>query len=420
MTPRSIGRTPWGVLGILCGLLGHAVGDEPAGWTQWRGPDRASRVHDANWPETLSGPALERVWVQPLDTGYPGPVLSPDRVFVAETRAHKEEVVRALKRDTGEEIWQASWPGSLAVPFFAAANGSWIRSTPAYDGQSLFVAGMRDVLVCLDAADGRIRWRVDFTERYETPLPAFGFVCSPLVDGDHLYVQAGASVCKLDKHTGQTLWRSLEDEGGMYGSAFSSPVIATLAGVRQLVVQTRTHLAGVDLDDGAELWQHPVEAFRGMNILTPLVHGDAIFTSAYGGQSLLVDITRDGEDWQVRQRWRNSAQGYMSSPVLVDGHIYLHLRNTRVCCIRWEDGTTQWTSSDRFGKYWSMIAGGDKILALDERGGLVLLRANPEEFELLDRRRVSENSTWAHLAIEGPNLFVRDLEGVSAFRWQTP
>jgi len=31
---------------------------------------------------------------------------------------------------------------------------------PAYDGDSLYVAGMRDVLVCLDAKTGKQRWRV--------------------------------------------------------------------------------------------------------------------------------------------------------------------------------------------------------------------------------------------------------------------
>jgi glycosyltransferase involved in cell wall biosynthesis len=72
-------------------------------------------------------------------------------------------------------------------------------------------AGMRDVLVCLDAATGAERWRADFVEQFKSPLPAFGFVCSPLVVGDFVYVQAGAGFCKLDKQTGKVLWRVLTD-----------------------------------------------------------------------------------------------------------------------------------------------------------------------------------------------------------------
>jgi len=128
--------------------------------------------------------------------------VAADRVFVAETKEQKLEIVRALDRETGRELWSAQWPGAMSVPFMAKRNGDWIRSTPAYDGQSVYVAGMRDVLVCLDAETGKERWRVDFVEQFQTPLPAFGFVCSPLVAGEHVYVQAAAGFCKLDKRSG--------------------------------------------------------------------------------------------------------------------------------------------------------------------------------------------------------------------------
>ena len=50
------------------------------------------------------------------------------------------------------------------------------------DGQSVYVAGMRDVLVSLDAGTGSERWRVDFVEQCKSPLPAFGFEKSDLLD----------------------------------------------------------------------------------------------------------------------------------------------------------------------------------------------------------------------------------------------
>ena len=93
----------------------------------------------------------------------------------------------------------------------------------------MYVAGMRDVLACFDAKTGNEVWRVDFVEKLGSTLPAFGFVCSPLVDQDAVYVQAGGGVVKLDKLTGEIIWRVLEDGGGMNGSAFSSPVVGTLA-----------------------------------------------------------------------------------------------------------------------------------------------------------------------------------------------
>ena len=46
-------------------------------------------------------------------------------------------------------------------------------------------------------------------------------------------------------------------------SAFSSPMIATLAEKRQLVVQTRDELMGLQIEDGTILWRQKIEAFRG-------------------------------------------------------------------------------------------------------------------------------------------------------------
>ncbi len=404
---------------VMVGLCSPVAGaDAPATWPQWRGPDRTSTVA-GDWPDALGEAQLKQVWQVDLAEGYSSPIVSAHRVFTFETRDKTDEVVRAFDRATGEPLWRYSWAGSMKVPFFAAKNGSWVRSTPVYDPSTdrLYVGGMREVLVCLQGATGDEVWRVDFVKAFGTPVPDFGFVCSPLIDGDWLYVQAGGAICKVDKHTGAVVWRSQGDGGGMFGSAFSSPVIATLAGQRQLVVQTRTTLMGVDLETGAQLWAKPVRAFRGMNILTPLVAGDRVFTAAYGGSAVCFEVTRQGEGYRVEAVWNRSLQGYMSSPLLIDGHIYLHGRNKRVQCLRLADGKTTWTSKAKFGEYWSMVTNGRKVLALDQTGELVLFRADAGAFELIDRRKVSRQPAWAHVALCGDELFVRDLKGLTAFRW---
>lgn len=388
-----------------------------ATWPQWRGPARDGQVEAAAWPDELSEKSLVQTWRVPLGPSYSGPIVSESMVFVTETVDQKQEVVRALDRLTGEQRWEASWEGAMAVPFFAKSNGDWIRSTPAFDGESLYVAGMRDVLVCLDAATGEQRWIVDFVKDLGTPLPAFGFVCSPLVDGDSVYVQAGSAFCKLEKKTGKIVWRSLKDDGGMMGSAFSSPLLAEVGGRRQLLVQTRERLASVDPESGEELWSQTIPAFRGMNILTPTVSGDAIFTSSYGGKSLLYQLKNEGGAMAAAEAWTNKVTAYMSTPVVIDGHVYLHLQNQRFTCIELATGKSCWTTTP-FGKYWSLVANGDRILALDERGELLLIHANPEKFEQLDSRKISEDPTWAHLAVCGDEVFVRELNAMTAYRWR--
>lgn len=395
----------------------QAQDNKPATWTQWRGPTRDGLVPGATWPDSLAEKVLTRRWRVELAPSYSGPIVSESAVFVTGTVAKKTEVVIALDRKSGKELWRAEWPGAITVPFFAASNGSWMRSTPALDGDSLFVAGMQDVLVSLNAKTGKEQWRVDFVKEFKAPLPAFGFVSSPLVDGDAVYVQAGASFVKLDKTTGKVIWRVLKDDGGMMGSAFSSPTIATLAGQRQILVQTREKLTGVDPKTGDVLWEQMVPNFRGMNILTPVPFGDGVFTSSYSNKSWLYAVSRAGEKFQVKEAWSNNAQGYMSTPVVIDGHAYLHLQSQRFTCINLKTGEKTWTSQP-FGKYCSLVAQKDRILALDQRGTLLLIKANPKKFELLDEREVSDQETWAHLAVCAEEIFVRERNGLSVFVWK--
>ncbi len=384
-------------------------------WPQWRGPSRDGQVPGAGWPEDLS--SLEMLWRIELGPGYPGPIVAEDRVFVAETVGEETEVVRALDRQTGEEIWRAAWEGAWKVPFFARANGSWIRSTPSYDGSHLYVGGIREVLVCLDGANGEERWRVDFPALYDTKVPDFGFSSSPLVAGEHLYVQAANSILKLDKTTGKTIWRALEGKGSiMVSGAFSSPMLANLAGREQLLVQTRTHLNGLDPQSGGLLWSREVPHFRGMNILTPLVIGDTILTSSYQNGTYLFRVQQEGDGFTVEQEWHLPASGYMSSPVLVGEHAYLHLGNGRFTCLDINKGESCWTSKP-FGQYWALAAQGEKILALDSEGEMLLIQADPTSLEVLDRRAISDQPTWGYLAVAGNQVFVRELEAISAYRW---
>ena len=119
-------------------------------WDQWRGPNRDGRISGAKWPLGLEETRLKRRWRLPLDPSYSGPVMNAERVFTTETVDKKREQVTALRRSDGSVVWKRDWEGSMSVPFFARSNGDWIRATPALEGDTLYVAGMRDVLVALN------------------------------------------------------------------------------------------------------------------------------------------------------------------------------------------------------------------------------------------------------------------------------
>jgi outer membrane protein assembly factor BamB len=382
-------------------------------WPNWRGPGRDG-VCATKLPEKLS--QLQPAWTVTLGDSYSGPITFGKHVLVTESLNKKSETLIALERATGNQVWKKEWEGAMTVPFFAASNGDWIRATPATDGKRIVVGGMRDVVACFDAETGNEQWRIDFNKDHKIDLPSFGLVCSPLIDGEYVYVQAGGGIRQIRLADGQLGWLAMKESGGMMGGAFSSPVIAELNGTRQLVAATRDAMVGVDLASGKELWQRPIQTFRGMNILTPTIYNQQIFTSSYGGKSQAISVKAESATgWSTDVAWEGKSEAYMSSPIVVGDYAYLHLKNQRACCIDLRDGSEKWRTQP-FGKYWSMVTDGERILALDESGKLYLIAANPEKFELLDQLQVSEEPCWAHLAVADNEVYIRSQRGLKMYK----
>ena len=125
---------------VLCLLISIILHNSTAKeWRGWRGNTRNGQVSGVDWPERLTSfdtgeSNLQKLWRVELGPSYSGPIVSEELVFATETTNKKKEIVHALDRKSGKTVWKTHWIGSMKVPFFAARNGSWIRSTPAYGG----------------------------------------------------------------------------------------------------------------------------------------------------------------------------------------------------------------------------------------------------------------------------------------------
>jgi outer membrane protein assembly factor BamB len=409
-------------IAVVLAILLAPGGDGPSAdgngetWPQWRGPQRDGCVNGAEWPNSLQGNHLVERWRLELPPSYSGPVVSRDKVFVTYTRDAKYEGVRAVDRESGAVTWTTEWEGAMQVAAVAAGMGSWIRSTPASDGDALFVGGMRDVLVCLDMKSGTQRWRADFSDRYGTPLPEIGFNCSPLVVEDSVYVQAADSFVAVDKATGKSRWRCLERQDKGQGS-YSSPSFSIIHGRPQLLVANIDAIAGVEPATGTVLWQRTLDNYDQGCILAPVAYRGGIFTSTRASRTGYYPLAhRDGQ-FTITDGWKNNLVVYMSSPVVIGDYVYAHLKNGRFSCIDLSDGSVKWTSNQPFGKYCSMIWHKDRILGLTNEGQLLLIHARPDRFELLDTRTISTDETWGHLAMAGQQLYVREKNAIAAYRW---
>jgi outer membrane protein assembly factor BamB len=142
-----------------------------------------------------------------------------------------------------------------------------------------------------------------------------------------------------------------------------------------------------------------------------------VFTSTYGGNTRFLRLKGDGRQYAVEDAWVLRYEGNTTSPVVVGGHAYVLGKDKRLLCVNLDTGKEAWRTDERFGEYWSIAANGDKLLALDQRGVLYLLKANAADYDPLDKRKVAESETWAHIAVCGDELFIRDLDGLSVWRW---
>jgi len=408
------------LLFLFSGLAVSKAQSSPSQWNQWRGPNRDGHVDAQDWPERVSGDSFSLQWSHPLKASYSSPVLDDTLVYTTETVDDQTERALAYDRLSGELVWSTSWSGGMKVPFFARANGSWIRSTPLLVKNRLYVMGMQETLVCLDAGSGNLLWKLSAPKALQTPDPSFGGVSSPLIEGDALYVQAGGGVIKVDIDKGELLWSSGVSSDSMNSSPFSSPMLFDIHGQTQLVILERTRLCGVDLESGKHLWSKEVPAFRGMNILTPTQVGNRLLTATYGGKTHLFEpsVSESGA-WQVKEQWQYKFQGYMSSPVVAGGHVYLHGRSGRMVCLDLDSGALKWTSEKSFGKYCSQVTNGKKMLCLSNDGMMRLVEINPSKCVILDKRRVSDEETWAHLGMVGRDVFIRSLNALSFHRWES-
>jgi outer membrane protein assembly factor BamB len=265
------------------------VGEGARGyWPDFRGPKRDGRYEETiirtDWPAD----GLPRLWKQPIGLGYASFVVADRRAFTIEQR-RRQEVVAAYDVETGRELWTHGWDGA----FVESLGGDGPRATPTYVGGRLYALGALGELRCLDARTGALVWRRNIlTDNGATNL-SWGMAAAPLiVDGQVIVLPGGPngkSIAAYDATGGKPLWTSLDDP-----QAYTSPMLVTIGGVRQILVVTARRAVGVTTDRGALLWEYPWVTQMGISVAQPLlVGGDRVFLSAgYGHGAALFEVTR--------------------------------------------------------------------------------------------------------------------------------
>ena len=403
------------VLALAASLSTHA-----SDWPQWRGPNRDGRAPDSQ-PALATLPAApKKLWQTNIGLGQAGVLVVGNKVLFTD-QTDGQETAHLVDLASGKETWKAAYGESVQ---FANAYGAGPRCTPLVDGDRVYVQSCRGEFHCLALADGKTLWKTSFEKDWgatffgngkenaadakETASRRHGNNGSAVVDGDRIFVPVGSpekgTLVAFDKKTGKVLWTAGQDN-----TAYASLVVATLAGVRQVVHLTGDALMGVDVADGKILWRTPVRTGAKRHVLTPLISGDTITLSSSSVGLTKFTVRKDSGGLQLTETWKNDKLKItLATPVLVGGHLYGLGTGAKAdfVCVDFATGQLVW-SQPGFGDYASIIALSGKLLALNSTGELFLLKASPEKYEELGRAQAC-GKTWSYPAYADGKLYVRD------------
>jgi outer membrane protein assembly factor BamB len=379
-------------------------------WTDFRGPARDGHYREqpvlTRWPSS----GLQPTWKQPAGGGYASFAIARGRAFTIEQRG-REEVVAAYDVATGRELWTSVW----AADFREAMGGDGPRATPVWWDGRVYALGAEGELRALDEATGETAWRTNILGDARTENLPWGMAASPIVVDGLVIVQPGGgrgrqALVAYDALTGERRWEALDDR-----QSYASPMVATLAGRRQLLVFTAERLLGFDLATQEVLWEYSWPGPNGINAAQPLVLDESrvFLSSGYGMGAAVIEISGSGAGFAVRDVWRNNRmKNRFASSVLHEGYIY-GLDESILACIDAATGELVWKGG-RYG-YGQLLLAAGHLVVLSEDGDLALVRATPQGHEELVRFPVLNGKTWNVPAMAGGVLLVRNLAEMAAF-----
>ena len=77
-------------------------------------------------------------------------------------------------------------------------------------------------------------------------------------------------------------------------------------------------------------------------------------------------------------------------------------------CLKPGDGTTLWSSDGRQGDSAAIVAASSVLLILTPDANLIVARQSGKAFEMLRKYSVADSPTWAHPAVMGHGILIKD------------
>jgi outer membrane protein assembly factor BamB len=383
-------------LTVLTAAAAHA-----ADWPNWRGPNHDGIAPAEPGLEVMKSVGAPR-WEAHVGDAFASFAVVGDRVYTGGTE-NDQQVLVCLNADDGKPVWTKA----LERGYRERQGGDGPRATPTVDGDRVYMLGALGKLVCVKADDGEEVW----STQLNAP-PQWGYSASPLVEGDLLVVVAGktqGSLLALNKHTGEQVWKAGDDIAG-----YATPYPFTLDGRRYIVGFLGNTAMIVEAESGRSVWSLEWRTDFSVNAAAPIVHDGRLFlSSGYGHGAALYALRAEGDKLAGKRVWENrNIRNKFQSTILYDGALYTS-DEKGLKCVRWTNGQTLWEiPRERHG---TMVIAGDQIVFLSEEGQLQVAKASPANWRTSLTASVLEGRCWTAPVLANGRLYVRHLSTVKCF-----
>jgi outer membrane protein assembly factor BamB len=368
---------------------------ESADWPCFRGPNHDGISTESKWsPAALTNSKI--IWKANVGTGYSSVAIKGAFLYTMGNSSDLD-IVYCLKVSDGSQVWTNTYPckgGDHPGP----------RVTPTIDEDRVYTLGREGQLLCLNAADGKIRWQTNLISDFQAQNIGWGFSASPRVHGDMLLLNAGQNGIALKKKTGEKIWATTGTGG------YATPVIYKAGQKECAAIFGFQALYGVSLKDGKELWSSKWVTGCNVNAADPIVTDGKVFiSSGYDRGCALLDISGA----QPKELWQNKTmRNQFSSSVLIDGHIYGIDGNAgrgMLRCLELKTGDQKWEKDLGFG---ALMAANGKLIILNERGDLFIAEATTAGYkEISTAKGVLGKICWTAPVLCRGMIFCRNDNG---------
>lgn len=379
----------------------------PSAWHQWRGPTSDNHAgSDVSLPLKWNLETGEGIlWKTKIPgRGHSTPTFTADGIYLttADSVAQTQSVLK-LNLQTGNlEDEFVIHRGTL--PARIHPNNSHASPSIAFDGERLLASFYTDdsIIVTALSLDGTQQWQTRVSD-FKPASFRFGYGASPIVEDNLVIVAAeydgkDSGIYALDRKTGKQVWKTPRPEN----LNFSSPIVTTIAGTRQLLIAGADQFCAYDPTTGKRVWKvdTTTEAMCG----TVVWDDRRVMVSGGNPEAGTWCVSADG---MQKLLWSNRVMCYEQSLLAIKNYLFAVADSGVAYCLRTQDGKEMWKSRlFGGGVSASPLLADNYVVVASERGQVFIFVASPDRFQPIAEIQTG-NSIFATPIAIGNKLYVR-------------